>query len=195
MSAFQTKGEYVLDAERLEIRGDGIRLRPVVEADAADIFTYFDRDVTRYMSPAPALDIEETLAVIRRWDVGRARGDELVLAITLRETGEFLGCCGLHGRGKVRTPELGIWTKTEAHGHGYGREAIFALVDWAQEHLDIDHFTYPVDRANIPSRKIPEALGGKIFKEKLSPTPDGRVLDIVIYRIDAMNKPCCGSIS
>jgi len=109
--------------------------------------------------------------------------EELVLAIVSTD-GEFLGCCGLHGREKWTTPELGIWLKKTAHGNRFGQSAIGLLVTWASENLNIDYFIYPVDRENVPSRKIPELLGGTIFKEVKVKTHSGAILDEVIYKIN-----------
>ncbi|MDZ4875470.1 MAG: hypothetical protein CLLPBCKN_004866 [Chroococcidiopsis cubana SAG 39.79] len=63
-----------------------------------------------------------------------------------------------------KTPEFGIWLKT-AHGRKYGLEAIRGIKNWAEQNLDYEYFLYPVNRANIASRKIPETLGGKVVRE------------------------------
>lgn len=108
-----------------------------------------------------------------------------LLVIVSKTTEEFLGNCGLHGQGKVRTPELGIWLKKNAHSKGYGQEAVRTLVKWSENNIDLDYFIYPVDRRNIPSRKIPESLGGQIFEDYKLKTPTGKILDLVVYRIPA----------
>ena len=178
-----TKSGDVLDCTAVEIVSKRVVLRPIGEENAPEIFRHFTADLTRYMLPEPAKHIDETLDFIHRSRADMERGDNLQFVIAGKESGEFLGCCGLHGRGKPRTPELGIWVKAAAHGHGYGREAISALKEWADEQLRYDYLTYPVDRANIPSRKIPEALGGKVVGEEEHPRPGRRPLDIVVYRI------------
>ena len=65
------------------------------------------------------------------------KGQELVLAILNKKTKEFLGVAGLH---HIDTPypELGVWTKKSAHGHKYGREAMTALKEWADDNLAYD---------------------------------------------------------
>ena len=55
------------------------------------------------------------------------------------------------------------------------------------EPWQFDYLIYPVDRANIPSRKIPESLGGIIFEEKKTKTMSGGVLDEVVYKISHGN--------
>lgn len=180
---FQAKiGRPVL-CSTVEITADRILLRPISDRYAWQIFDNFTAEVTRYMVPQPSDRMEDTLKFIKNSLEGMERGENLQFVILDKKSSEFLGCCGLHGHGNPTTPELGVWLKIAAHGSGCGREAIAALVQWAEQHLRYEYLTYPVDRGNIPSRKIPEALGGEIFEEALCPRQDGRFLDIVIYRI------------
>lgn len=116
---------------------------------------------------------------------GLERADDLHLVICRRDSGEFLGICGLHGNGQPAEPEVGIWIKKAAHGNGYGLEAIAALKEWAEANIEFDRLIYPVDRYNTPSRKIPEALGGKIIAERKEMSMAGTELDEVIYGIES----------
>ncbi len=180
---FEAKADRSFVCTEVEIVAHRILLSPISEAYAQEIFRNFSSAVTRYMDPKPPDRIEETLDFIRSSRDGMKRGDKLQFVIIGRKSGEFLGCCGLDGHEKPKTPELGIWIKIAAHGNGCGKEAIFALKQWADRHLIYDYLTYPVDRTNIPGRKIPEALGGEVFREEQCPTQDGRILDIIAYRI------------
>jgi ribosomal-protein-alanine N-acetyltransferase len=137
------------------------------------------------MFPKPARRLEETREFIDKSREATEAGANLQLTISLKATGEFLGCFGLHGYESVRVPELGIWIKQQAHGHGYGKEAVLALVYWAVEHLDVSGFVYPVDRRNAASRRIPEALGGSIVSATMTTGLGGNRLEMVTYRIDA----------
>ena len=172
-----------IDLMSLRIETDRIVLSPIHESYGAEIFREFTPEITRYMVPEPAKKPEDVLAFIAASIEGMHACREVVLVITTKEGKEFLGCCGLHGRGNPRAPELGIWTKKGAHGNRYGREAITALVSWAVGGIDFDYLVYPVDRANIASRRIPESLGGTIFEEKSVTTASGRRLNEVVYGI------------
>jgi len=183
MKPFDLKTSDPLDLTDQEIRSERLLLTTRLKPFKEDIFTEFNADIIEFMLPKPAVKIEETLAFIDKSMLGMREGWNLVLAITRRSDGEFLGCCGLHGEGRHRTPELGIWIKKPAHGHKYGREAIHTLACWALEHLDLDYLIYPVDRANLPSRLIAESLGGKIFEKKQVKTARGGYLDEVKYKI------------
>lgn len=100
-----------------------------------------------------------------------------------KTTGEFLGCCGLHGEDDVKNPELGVWLKKAAHGKALGKEAVWTLVHWAQDNMNLESFIYPVDKQNQPSRNIPISLGAQLVEERLEKSMAGHVLGEVIYRI------------
>jgi [ribosomal protein S5]-alanine N-acetyltransferase len=173
------------DPLSLTIAGNRIQLVTISNQFDRDIFREFTEEVTLYMFPSPAREIAETRCFITESRQAIQVGHNFRFAI-LSKSGEFLGCCGLHGEENVRTPELGIWLKKSAHGRGFGREAIHTLVDWARRNIDIDAFIYPIDRRNIPSRKIPESLNGKIIKEASKETPTGKFLDLVVYQIEGV---------
>lgn len=182
MDKFYLKGQPSIDLTAVQIDGQRISLLSINENYASDIFKEFDSEITKHMLPKLAENIEETLTFIHNSLDGMREGNELVLVIT-KKNGAFLGCCGLHGRGNPRTPELGIWLKKDAHGNQYGSEAIGILTSWAVKNIDFDYAIYPVDKHNIPSRKIPESLGGTVFEEKKVKTMRGDYLDEVVYRI------------
>jgi RimJ/RimL family protein N-acetyltransferase len=167
--------DVVIESERL-------RLVAASEEYAEAIFREFTPEVTEYMGPKPPDEIEETLTYIRGTRGRMAAGEEFSSAILLKHTGEYLGGGGVHGIDRD-TPELGIWIKKGAHGKGYGREAVTALARWAFENLSVRYLTYPVDRRNVASRKIPESLGGRVEAEYQYENQSGRTLDIVQYRI------------
>ncbi len=183
MKTFDFKRKSPVDLTSLRIEGDRVTLKSINKNYSSEIFKEFTSEITQYMFPKPAEKIEETLSFISESLDGMRGGWDLVLVITQKENGEFLGCCGFHGKGNPRTPEIGIWIKKEAHGNKYGREAIKTLTSWAVENIDFDYAIYPVDKANVASRKIPEALGGTIFDEKRAKTMSGNYLDEVIYKI------------
>jgi [ribosomal protein S5]-alanine N-acetyltransferase len=172
-----------IDLESLDIQGKRICLCAIEEKYAPVIFEEFSDEITYFMFPKPAEKIEETLAYIHTTRKGMKEGFDLVFAILKKENKEFLGCCGFHGKSNPITPELGIWIKKSAHGEKYGREAIFTVTQWAVENVEFDYLIYPVDRDNIPSRKIPESLGGIVYEENKVKTMRGTYLNEVVYKI------------
>lgn len=187
MKQFQFLTPQTPDLLSLVITGKRIKLIAISDEFKQNIFQEFTSEITHYMFPSPAKNIKETSSFIAKSRRNMQAGNSLQLAIVERTRGEFLGCCGLHGEGKPRTPELGIWLKKSIHGKGYGREAIQALVDWALNYIDLDYFIYPVDRNNVASIKIPQFLGGEVIDELKLETPDGRILDILLYKINPAN--------
>ncbi len=142
-----------------------------------EIFANFTDEVTKYMLPETPKAIFETEAFITSSISAREEDTSYTYAVTLSENNEFIGCCGLH---KIQDeyPELGIWTKTSAHGNHYGREAVGALITLAKD-MGIPELIYPVDRRNIASKKIPLFYGGKLLKKAET---NGK-LEIEIYKI------------
>lgn len=168
------------DLSHVVLETNRLRLEPISERWAEEIFREFTADITRYMLASPAEEITETLVFIVAARKAMCDGTDLVPVILHRESGEFLGCCGLH---KVHTsaPEFGIWLKKGAHGNKYGQEAIAALKEWGCANLTVSHFIYPVDRRNCASRKVALSLGGRVMHERDTCAPDGRCLEEYVY--------------
>lgn len=170
---FTAKHGQDIDWLTLEIATPRLRLSSISRIHAGDIFREFTLEITQYMAPSPADTIDDTFAFIDAAVEMMKAGDNYQAVVLRSDSGEFLGCCGLHGKGKPETPELGIWIKTEAHGNGYGKEAIIGLKRWADSNLAYKYLTYPVDRRNQASLRIPEALGGEVFGREAQKKVDG----------------------
>lgn len=174
----------VMDLRNVVMATGRLRLETITSAYREEIFREFTPEITCYMYPPPARAIAETDGFIAQSQTQLAEGTDLVMVILIRESGEFIGCCGIHKLGDP-VPELGIWIKKGSHGNGYGREAVGGLIAWARKNLPHAALRYPVDRRNTPSRKIPESHGGLLqegcsFEKGLG----GNDLEIVEYLID-----------
>jgi RimJ/RimL family protein N-acetyltransferase len=93
----------------------------------------------------------------------------------------FLGAAGLHDIGNEE-PEIGIWLKEAAHGLGYGREAIAAMVAWASTNVGATSVIYPVVEINHPSRRLAESLSGVIAGHRVLKKAKASFNEVV-YRI------------
>jgi [ribosomal protein S5]-alanine N-acetyltransferase len=102
--------------------------------------------------------------------------------ILKKENNEFLGCVGAHHI-DTKTPEFGIWIKKSTHGNGYGKDSVYALKKWADINIDYEYLLYPVEAENYPSRRIPESLDGKIFREYDKINMSGKNQHLLEYRI------------
>ncbi len=172
-----------LELLTVKIESERLELIPINLEYAQMVFEEFTSDITCYMFPKPANEIEETKAFIRESIESMQAGNNLQLVILKKDSREFLGCCGLHGEENAHIPEFGIWLKKAAHGHGYGKEAITALYTWAEQMMDVDYYIYPVDHKNIASRKIPESLNGMVINEYVDEGLAGNRLENVVYKI------------
>lgn len=159
-----------------------LKLVPLSERFLDDIFRFFTSEIALYMIPQPTGNVKDTRDFIQAAITAREKGSDLEFAITLAETGEFIGCAGIH-ESNTTTPELGLWLKKTAHGHKYGCETILALIDFAAAHLTIEHFVYKADRRNIASRRIPESCGGVMVERSTMLNSAGKQLDAIEYRI------------
>ncbi|HBG32542.1 MAG TPA: hypothetical protein DEG42_07105 [Acholeplasmataceae bacterium] len=175
----------------MELVTQRLLLVPISMKFKVDVFNNFNHEVTRYMMPKPAKDISETEAWIKSTIKKYENKEEIVFAVLLKDSHEFIGCMGLHHM-DTDTPELGLWTKMSAHGHGYGIEGMKSIVEYAQTHLNIKYLIYPVDRKNFASRNIPETLGGIVKKAYKQINQSGIELDTIeywIYSEDQIDTP------
>jgi RimJ/RimL family protein N-acetyltransferase len=171
-----------MDLLKVIIETDRLRLIPTSLEYASEIFKEFTTEITTYMYPKSPKEIRETEDFINASVQKMQNSEEFQIAILNKNTGEFLGHAGVT-KLKTNTPELGIWIKQSAHGNKYGREAVKALKEWAENNLQYKYIIYPVDKRNIASRKIAESLGGAIEDEYQKQNMSGNILDEVEYRI------------
>lgn len=165
-----------------KISSNRIELIPIDMKYAGDCCQNFTKEVTRYMWPSAPKTQEEINQHILLKQSQMREGKEISSFILKKDTEEFLGYVSIH-QANTTTPELGIWLKKEAHGHQYGYEALSLLKAWAEHHLQYDYLKYPVDKANIPSRKLAEKLGGQIKDAYIKKSESGNILDEIEYRI------------
>lgn len=165
----------IIETKRLWLKSIGMEYKD-------DIFREFTSEITTYMFPRPAEKIEETIDFIKSSIKENKEGTNLQLVIVNKENKDFLGCAGLHNI-ETDTPELGVWIKKSAQDHAFGKEAMVSLKEWADKNLDFNYILYPVVEENYPSRKIPEYLGGKIFREYDEINMSGKKHHLLEYRI------------
>jgi RimJ/RimL family protein N-acetyltransferase len=81
-----------------------------------------------------------------------------LLPIELRDTGEFIGYCGLTvGQGSLDEPEIAYEMAQRAHGHGYATEAARAVVE-AATRTGRRRLWATVREWNAPSFRVLEKL-------------------------------------
>ena len=81
--------------------------------------------------------------------------------LELRDTGEFVGDCGLTPQevDGVTELEVGYHVRAALQGRGLATEAAAACRDYAREVLGVDRLIAIVDPHNRPSQRVAEKLG------------------------------------
>ena len=166
-------------AKNESIKTKRLLLIPVNMTHVQDIFDNFTTEITTYMYPKPAENIDETKSVVETFIKQRENKTDFVYAITKDD--KFIGLAGIHKLNDP-VPELGVWTKKNAHGNKFGREAVTAIVKFMRK-IKFDSFIYPVDKRNVASCKIAESLGGVIKGKRTGKGMAGNELQIVEYWI------------
>jgi RimJ/RimL family protein N-acetyltransferase/pimeloyl-ACP methyl ester carboxylesterase len=90
--------------------------------------------------------------------------------VFLRETGELVGCCGLHPRaGEEGVVELGFHLRPQFWGQGFASEAARAVVQYAFETLWVKGVFAGHHPENEASRRVLERLGFRYTHHELYP--------------------------
>ncbi|RWM07974.1 GNAT family N-acetyltransferase [Mesorhizobium sp.] len=152
----------------IEISSARTLVRPFEPGDAPEVFACISPEITRFMAWEPPPSLEDFEEVWRTWIPSIEDRSDLHLVARARKDGRCLGIVGVHA---VRSgkPELGIWLRRDVHGLGYGRELIGSVAAWASKHLRVEYFEYPVAEENDASRRIAEAIGGRIAERRTNP--------------------------
>lgn len=163
----------VLDAPVLpdHVRTERLELRAWQRDDAAALAAAVERNLEHLRPWMPwiaqePLTLEERAALIDGWAATRAVGGEVVYGMFL--DGAVVGGTGLHRRRGPHGLEIGYWVDREHTGRGLATEAARALTSTALSIPGITFVEIHHDRANVPSRRVPERLGYRCLGE----TPD-----------------------
>jgi RimJ/RimL family protein N-acetyltransferase len=157
------------------IQSPRLQLTQFHMTDAQDVFSCITPAITRFMPWEPPSWSEYVTRCERR--VQGPEPHKFSFVIRRIDNRECLGMASFEGADSV-SPELGLWLKESAHGQGFGREVVAALVDWGHATLGKGSFLYPVAVQNTASRRIAEKLRGEIIGNRTNPKYDS-----VVYRI------------
>ena len=151
----------ILETERLLFRRLEI-------GDLDDLYAlYSDPEVRKYF-PEGTLNREETKEELEWFLNGHPKNPELGLwATILKETGRFIGRCGLlfwviDGQAEV---EVAYMIAREYWGKGLGTEAAQGIRDYAFEKLGYTRLICLIDRDNMASIKVAKNIGMRFEKE------------------------------
>ncbi len=151
----------ILETSRLILR------HPVLD-DLDSLFAlYCDPDVSKYIPDAPR-NYEETREELEWHMNGHPKRPELGLWATIhKETGKFIGRCGLLPWTIDRQNEVEVaYLISKAYwGQGLGTEAAQAILDYGFEKLNLPRLICLIDKENLASIKVAEKIGMTFEKE------------------------------
>lgn len=118
-----------------------------------------DAEVMRYISGGKPRSREETETGLLKTIEGWQRREFGLWAVTLKESEEMIGYCGLIFLDD--TPEIEIaYGLARAHwGKGYATEAALASLRFGFERLKLERIVAVVNPGNVPSQRVLEKLG------------------------------------
>jgi RimJ/RimL family protein N-acetyltransferase len=138
-------------------------LRPLTEDDLDVVYDIHRRpDVMRYLYELPRTR-EETKAIIAKRipnTVLAKGGDELSMAVVLKETGQVIGTAVLKWlSAEHQQGEVGYVLHPDQHGHGYATEAAKALIDIGFRDVKLHRIIGNLDARNTASARVLEKAG------------------------------------
>lgn len=139
------------------IETDRLLLRPMELGDLDEFFAlHAEPDVTRFIRPLDREAARERIQRDEREWQDRGHG---MLAILDRESGAFLGRCGLKYWSQFEETELGWVLRRSAWGQGYAAEAARSCVEWGLSEFDVPYLTAMINPENTRSIRVAERLG------------------------------------
>ena len=162
----------VMETERLI-------LREYTEEDFAGLFEILSDPETMQHYPKPYDEagtkrwLDWSMENYRRYGFG-------LWALTLKETGEFIGDCGLtlQNIDRESLPEVGYHIHKKHWRKGYAKEAASAVRDWAFANTTYDTLYSYMNTTNVASYATAASIGMKRWKEYA----DGEEL-LYVYRL------------
>lgn len=134
-------------------------LRAWTENDADELYSLAGNPLIGEMAGWPAhRSTEESREIIRT-----VFAFPNVFAITLKTTGQLIGCIGIQTECNIPLPadeaEIGYWLGTAYWGKGYMPEAMQALVQYAFRKLQLKRLWCGCYESNTQSARVQEKCG------------------------------------
>lgn len=163
------------------LRTKRLLIQPYNKSFLEQYFKEFTDEIVKYQYPDSFSDIKKANEVMSQFAEDMEHGKMLELVILTPE-GEFIGSMEAFDiTGK--TPELGLWIKSSAHGNGYGYEALRCLVDYLNSTEKYQYYIYQVDIRNESSIHLVEKFHFKKCGCEEITTNSGKTLNMQIYHI------------
>lgn len=150
--------------------------REMTPADLDAMATLLGDPVVMWVYPHPYSRDEALGWIERNVKLYRVRGFGLWL-LTLRDTGEFVGECGLvpqvvEGQDQI---EVGYHIRPALWGRGLATEAVTACRDFARDVVGLDRLVALIDPRNVASQRVATKAGLAFEHEAMVP---GKLLQV-----------------
>lgn len=173
------------------VNGDGLRLRPLAEKDAARIVETCSDEAMRHWLPRMPQPYTEAIALRFVHEAWRsaADGSKQQWSIADPETDEFLGQIALLEMHRLNpgTAEVGYFLHPDAQGRGLSVRALQTLVDHAFDPHGCDkrRLVLYANTDNIGSVKAAENCGFQLFGTQTAADTlgDGSLADLHCYEL------------
>jgi RimJ/RimL family protein N-acetyltransferase len=134
-------------------------------------------------APSRAAQDEFVRRSIAEWDAG----ENFNYWMREEETGEMVGCAGLHSRAGQGALEIGYWVSAARVRRGYATAAAQALTTAAFTMSGIDRVEIHCDEANVASASVPRKLGYRLVRVEDRPVEaPGETGRQMVWVIDAV---------
>jgi RimJ/RimL family protein N-acetyltransferase len=143
-----------------EIETGRLRLRAFTVDDVDGLQLIFgDAEAMRYITAGETITREESAARLGRTIEGwRQRGFGF-LAVTSKDSAEFVGYCGFMLLDKTPEVEIAYAFNASQWGRGFATEAARACLRWGFEELKLERVVAVVNPQNTASQRVLEKLG------------------------------------
>jgi ribosomal-protein-alanine N-acetyltransferase len=149
----------ILETERLLLREFVFE-----DLDALAVVLSDSETMRYYPAPLDRAGVREWIERNRRRYFEAGHG---LWAMVLKSSGEVMGDCGLTRQtvDGVNEIELGYHVRRDLWGRGYAPEAARACRDYGFAQLRVDRLISLVRMGNLPSRRVAEKIGMRVWKE------------------------------
>jgi RimJ/RimL family protein N-acetyltransferase len=143
-----------------QLTTERLALRWLDKNDAAAQFALFSDPAVMEFIAEPWTRMTQAEEALEQALASYRDGSNLVFAVELRETGEFIGNVNLHRFFESnRRCEVGYAIASAHQGRGYATEALAAVIEYGFRALDINRFEADINPANEASARVLERLG------------------------------------
>jgi RimJ/RimL family protein N-acetyltransferase len=142
------------------LQTDRLLLRLMTEADAEQLIRLGQNpNVTHYLPDTPPATVEEAVRQLRTVIFPQYARRIGRWAVIRKDTGAFLGWCGLKYYADVNEYDLGYRYFEEHWGQGYATEAAQAVLQYGIEQLRGARIVGKATVGNVASRRVLEKIG------------------------------------